>query len=508
MGGRDRRERRDRSAHSAGLVTLACLAANAVLFAHNELVRSELPARARPPRFILSRLDALAGGLSASSSSGSERSYSPRVMELIMRLHKVVARRVASQQQQRVYRVQRSRADYRVTVADALDTLGLRVTNESDSWEFDIYWGNQLTDHAAFLDPRLAPHMLVSSVLGLMAETLGDKDFLGHALQLCAAQHGHAACDFVPPIYAMPHQAARWREAFKQHRFWIRKDKKVWGSAGVSILSSAKQLPPDGTSYLLQEYVATPLLWLGFKHDLRLWAVLTSVRPLRLYLLQDGWARVMQRHHRPRPLRISEEIAERISEEIADLGGDCGSRRRALQRSQLGGAHFAPSARPARAVWRCAAPTASPAERALPSFCVRGCACALQVAARQYDADGLDANLADACMHLTATYCTEAPDDSLRLLRTNLAKYRQGLGKTGARAGHGGTFDFGSELWPAIERAVLRTVLFAAPLLEGCGACTRRRPRPLLGPALLHGPPAIDRAALARVLAIAGTTRC
>ncbi|KOO21148.1 tubulin polyglutamylase ttll6-like protein [Chrysochromulina tobinii] len=350
------------SASGTRLAALACLAVNAVLVAHNELLRSELPVGFRPRRFLLDRLRATLG-------YDVEPHYPTHVAALIARLRALTARQAEGER--RIFRVDRSRADYRVTVAEALEALGLRTANDTDSWDFDVYWGNQWTEHAAFLDPRLAPHILVSSVLGLMAETLGDKGFLGHALQLCAAQFGHEACDFIPPIYAMPHQMARWREAFRTHRYWMRKDKKVWGSASVSILSSLKQLPAEGTSYLLQQYVARPLLWQGFKHDLRLWAVLTSVRPLRLYLLQDGWARI---------------------------------------------------------------------------------------AARRYDAEGLETNAEDVCMHLTATYCAEVPTDSLRLMRTNLGTYRNGL------ATHS---PFARELWPAIERAILKTVLFAAPLLEG-----------------------------------------
>ena len=40
--------------------------------------------------------------------------------------------------------------------------------------------------------------------MGLMAETLGDKDFLGFALQHCAAQFGGAERDHIPPILACP----------------------------------------------------------------------------------------------------------------------------------------------------------------------------------------------------------------------------------------------------------------------------------------------------------------
>lgn len=306
------------------LMVAISLALNTALYAHNRFTRLSL-GNVAVRASLLERFWAwavtLPGGLNGAGVWPISQLRSP-----------------ADGTSMRTFRVQRSRADYRVTVTDALEELGLRQVNES-SWDFDVFWGHQWADHEAYFDKRLRRHMLISSIPGLMAETIGDKDFLGLALQLCTAQHGQAPCDFVPPMYTMPMQALEWRRAFVRHRYWIRKDRKLWGSQGVSIISSKRDLPAD-VSYQLQQYIAQPLLWNGYKHDIRLWAVLTSASPLRLYLLQDGWARV---------------------------------------------------------------------------------------AARPYDGDSIEKNAGDACMHLTANYCPELPHDSLRLLRSNTAAYRNGL---------------------------------------------------------------------------------
>ena len=45
---------------------------------------------------------------------------------------------------------------------------------------------------------------------------------------------------------------------------------------------------------------ASPLLFRGHKFDLRVWAVVTSVEPFRLFLLQDAYPKVREREHRPR----------------------------------------------------------------------------------------------------------------------------------------------------------------------------------------------------------------
>lgn len=222
---------------------LLLLALNALAFAHNEVARLSLTALAAEER------PAGAGsaprGDAVSARDGSllrELCAAARRIDFPRERYGAMAPAGGAAAQRKRFRVQRSRADYRVSVTGALSELGLVGTN--DSWDFDVYWGSQWAEHRSFLDSRLRPHMAVSSVLGLWAESLGDKDFLGHAIQLCEAQHGRDACDFVPPIYSMPAQASQWRNAFKRHRYWMRKDKKVWGSAGVMIISSPEQPNP------------------------------------------------------------------------------------------------------------------------------------------------------------------------------------------------------------------------------------------------------------------------
>ena len=50
---------------------------------------------------------------------------------------------------------------------------------------------------------------------------------------------------------------------------------------------------PDGT-WVLQEYIMNPMTYHGNKFDLRVWAAVTSLDPLRLYLLGSGIPKVSQ----------------------------------------------------------------------------------------------------------------------------------------------------------------------------------------------------------------------
>ncbi|KAG8459383.1 hypothetical protein KFE25_013019 [Diacronema lutheri] len=266
----------------------------------------------------------------------------------------------------RTFRTQSTRADWRVTVKGALELLGLVETNASD--EFDVFWGSQWTDHATFFDVALRPHMQVNSIMGIASETLGDKELLGAMRSLCRARHGPAHCEHIPEIYTMPMELHGFKRATARHTYWVKKDKAQWGNKGVSFITRHDFLPHG--DYTLQRYLMMPLLWRGFKFDMRLWVAIASVEPLRVYMLQDGWARVSS-----------------VRYNVSEL-------------------HYG-----------------------------------------------------EPCMHLTLHYCMHAKAASLRIFQLNDAAFRSGLPR---RAG-----GWVESLWPSLQRAVLKTIMMAWPVLVG-----------------------------------------
>lgn len=50
-------------------------------------------------------------------------------------------------------------------------------------------------------------------------------------------------------------------------------------------------IPNKGSNYIVSEYISNPLLFDGFKFDLRIYVALLSVNPLRIYIYEEGLTR-------------------------------------------------------------------------------------------------------------------------------------------------------------------------------------------------------------------------
>jgi hypothetical protein len=59
---------------------------------------------------------------------------------------------------------------------------------------------------------------------------------------------------------------------------------------GISIVDDLRDVVIDDTS-VIQRYITNPLLINGHKFDLRIYVLITSFEPLRIYVFQEGLAR-------------------------------------------------------------------------------------------------------------------------------------------------------------------------------------------------------------------------
>jgi len=73
---------------------------------------------------------------------------------------------------------------------------------------------------------------------------------------------------------------------------WISKPSASSRGRGIFIISNPNQINPKGLEpCVVSRYIDNPLLCFGHKFDLRLYVVVTSFEPLRVYIYREGLAR-------------------------------------------------------------------------------------------------------------------------------------------------------------------------------------------------------------------------
>ena len=66
----------------------------------------------------------------------------------------------------------------------------------------------------------------------------------------------------------------------------------IWVVRNVAELEAVRATDESSAAWVVQEYVDRPLLLDGYKFDLRIYALITSMTPLRIHLFHDGIARL------------------------------------------------------------------------------------------------------------------------------------------------------------------------------------------------------------------------
>jgi tubulin polyglutamylase TTLL7 len=64
-------------------------------------------------------------------------------------------------------------------------------------------------------------------------------------------------------------------------------DNSIISFNSISLASSIEGIP-QGENLIVQEYIEKPLLLDGYKFDLRLYVLITSCHPLRIFMYRDG----------------------------------------------------------------------------------------------------------------------------------------------------------------------------------------------------------------------------
>ena len=101
--------------------------------------------------------------------------------------------------------------------------------------------------------------------------------------------------NFMPETYYYPDdkyiiKKKFWNYTLNLDDLWFVKPAHKWGGRGISILKTLRQIKQD--KYLLNKYITNLDLINQKKYDLRLYVLVTGLKPLRIYLNKEGLIRI------------------------------------------------------------------------------------------------------------------------------------------------------------------------------------------------------------------------
>ena len=124
-------------------------------------------------------------------------------------------------------------------------------------------------------------------------DEIRDKELMHRAIVDFRSAHGDEAAPNCPETFVMPEDFDALKAASDDSGspdIWIIKPTSLFGGQGMRLTDKLDDIPRE-TGYLVQRYVANPLLIDGKKSHIRLYLMIASVQPLRAYLWQGGVVR-------------------------------------------------------------------------------------------------------------------------------------------------------------------------------------------------------------------------
>ena len=159
--------------------------------------------------------------------------------------------------------------------------------------EWDTCWYTGMPDAGVF--EKLDGRKSINHIPGNNGITI--KDNLHNTLLAARGRLSSAAdrarMGYFPRVFAMPsdyHALQQYAFANPQAK-WILKPKNSSRGRGIAVVSDIADIPLD-EKWMVQDYIGNPHLMNDRKYVLRLYVLITSVEPLRVYLHREGFAKL------------------------------------------------------------------------------------------------------------------------------------------------------------------------------------------------------------------------
>lgn len=122
---------------------------------------------------------------------------------------------------------------------------------------------------------------------------IGRKDKLWKNFLRLQTKFGKEEFGFIPKTFVLPGDVKALKAAFDKEgvkKKWIVKPPASARGTGIQVVHKWSQVPTE-SSLVVQRYISRPYLINDTKFDMRIYVLVTSFHPLRIYLYQDGLVR-------------------------------------------------------------------------------------------------------------------------------------------------------------------------------------------------------------------------
>ncbi|KAK3777662.1 hypothetical protein RRG08_021773 [Elysia crispata] len=183
-------------------------------------------------------------------------------------------------------------------VRQMVEKMGFSVAKDDDPTSY-LIWND------CFVSPdkisELKPYQRINHFPGMGEVTRKDalaRNYLKMQKALPEEYNFMPRTWILPADYSLLLNHAKEMKMKKKTKTFIVKPSNGAQGHGISLYRNAEKIPQT-ENFIVQEYVDKPLLLDGFKFDLRIYVLITSCDPLRIFLFNDGLVRLATEKYLP-----------------------------------------------------------------------------------------------------------------------------------------------------------------------------------------------------------------
>lgn len=175
-----------------------------------------------------------------------------------------------------------------IIIRQTVVRTGYQLTRKNSDWV--AMWGKHMK---SLQFQELKECQKVNHFPG--SHNLGRKDNLLRNIRRARNIHGESTYNFLPETYILPKDIRLLRKAWERHiampgQLWIVKPPASARGTGIHLINKWNQVPKK-QSAIVQKYIVNPYLINGSKFDLRIYVLVSSFNPLRIYIFDNGLVR-------------------------------------------------------------------------------------------------------------------------------------------------------------------------------------------------------------------------